>query len=76
MARMPSKRFLNIVNPVDAETMLSRQHAAFVRLVKTLPRYDEDKDYHENQQYLGLFKDGRFIKLDDILAALQQGGKR
>lgn len=90
MARTPSKRWVEEVKNLlhededtpryftvqEAATLLSRQHASFVRLVKTLPRYDENKDYHETQQYLGLFTDGRFIKLDDLLAALQKGGKK
>lgn len=92
MARTPSKRWVEMVENFgekerycvgsdilyreDVAKLLSRQHASFVRLVKTLPRYDENKDYHETQQYLGLFTDGRFIKLDDLLAALQQGGKK
>ena len=92
MARMPSKRWRDmipgneqmdkddfracLIPASEAATLLSRQHDKFVRLVKELPRYDENKDYHENQQYLGLFNDGRFIKLDDLLAALQQGGKK
>lgn len=47
------------------------ERARVRRMVKALPRYDENKDYYENQQYLGLFKDGRFVKLDDLLTALK-----
>lgn len=47
-----------------------REHAAVVRAVKKLTRYDVNKDYHENQMYLGTFKDGAFVRLSDVLAAL------
>jgi len=41
------------------------------RVVKKLTRYDVNKDYHENQMYLGVFTDGAYVRLDDLLTALK-----
>ena len=82
MAQTPSKRFEEMVEKVSfrlvmggpdlvsadmASTLLSRQHASFVRLVKKLPRT------LCSTQRGGLYE---AVSLDDILAALQQGGKK
>ena len=78
MARTPSKRLVEMVEKVSfrlvlggpdlvsadmAATLLSRQHAAFVRLVKQVEK-----------RYGGMIV-ARNIKRD-LLAALQQGGKK
>ena len=78
MARMPSKRWVEMVENFgekeryclgsdilyreDVAKLLSRQHAKFVRRVKQLdPLHLGDREY---------------INRDDLLAALQQGGKK
>ena len=48
-----------------AATLLSRQHAAFVRLVKMRTITDVEGDWDK----------GYNMAIKDILAALQQGGK-
>lgn len=62
----------------DAVKLLARQHRAMVQDMKKLTRYDVCKDYYENQQFLGVFNDGAYVRLDDALAALakQGGGKK
>lgn len=77
MARTPSKRWVEMVEDqvrkdvrigsIDAKsavTLLSRQHAAFVRLVKAIPSYGR---YVDGIRYADV------IKRSDLLAALQQG---
>ena len=87
---MPSKRwravvekyvqsaegFINIIDPMDAETMLSRQHARVVRLVKKCKQQCIEEGKADNSvEGLGYWH-VKEEACDDILAALQQGGKK
>lgn len=63
--------------PEAVVKLLARQHRAMARNINKLTRYDVSKDYYENQQFLGIFTDGAYVRLDDVLAALaKQGGKK
>jgi len=80
MAKKPSKRWEKLatkaatdgwsgdawaVSIADTATLLQRQHAAFVRLVKMRTITDVEGDWDK----------GYNMAIKDILAALQQGGK-
>ena len=67
--RMVRKAYGNIRMPV-VEQMLRREHKAVVREMTRLTRYDEGIDYRKNQKYIGVFEDGVYVRLDDVLDAL------
>jgi len=88
MARMPSKRWVAMVEkeqwgneidgfflrPEHVAALLARQHAAFVRLVKKL-RAEANAKKCKSGDELNIQLGSRYA-CDDILAALQQGGKK
>jgi uncharacterized membrane protein YccC len=46
------------------------QRKRLLRQVKNLTRYDEEKDYHENQRFIGEFLDGAYLRRTDVLTVL------
>ena len=59
------------VSPERLAYELRREHRAVVRMVKSLNRFDHGRYDREDPCGMALYKDGAYIKLDDVLDRLK-----